>query len=58
MLKSFGCSICQRQAPKKLRAHGKFSERMAWLRHHYRDKHPERFKAMYKKAAKTKTKAR
>lgn len=39
-LKSFVCSICGAQAPKKLREHGKFSERMKWLRDHRAKKHP------------------
>lgn len=38
-LKSFGCSICGVQAPKKLRAEGKFSERMKWLWKHRQRTH-------------------
>ena len=42
--KTWGCSICGTQCPKKYRAHGKFSERMKWLRNHYKQKHPAKFK--------------
>jgi len=38
--KTWGCSICGAQAPKKLRAHGKFSERMKWLWKHRKKYHP------------------
>ena len=39
-LETFKCSICGENAPKRLRQHGKFEERMSWLRHHYKQKHP------------------
>lgn len=48
MLKSYACAICGRRAPKKLRAHGKFGERMDWLRKHYREHHPVAFKKWYR----------
>jgi len=51
-LKSFGCSICGRQAPKKLRADGKFSERMRWLWHHRARKHPTAHKRSVAKSLK------
>jgi len=47
--KTWGCSICGAQAPKKLRAHGKFAERMKWLRRHYQKKHPAKFREWHKK---------
>ncbi len=50
---SWGCSICELQAPIKLRAHGMFAKRMDWLRSHYREFHPEEFRNMIKKAVKT-----
>jgi hypothetical protein len=40
----WGCSKCGKQAPKKLREHGNFSERMKWLRDHYAESHPIIFK--------------
>ena len=46
-LKTFGCSICGRQAPKDLREHGFFEERMAWLRKHRKKYHPNIFAKMY-----------
>lgn len=46
-LKSFGCSICGRQAPIALRADGKSEERWGWLRGHYKRKHPRKFKEWY-----------
>ena len=42
--KSWSCSICGKQAPKALREHGKFKERMDWLRKHYKKAHNKRFK--------------
>lgn len=42
--KSWGCGICKKQAPKALREHNKFLERMKWLRHHYQKEHPDDFK--------------
>lgn len=42
--KSFGCRLCGFQAPKKLREHGKFAERMKWLRGHYKKFHPQEYK--------------
>lgn len=47
-LKSFGCSICGKQVPKKYRADGMFEERMAWLRRHYKHSHPRKFKEWYR----------
>jgi hypothetical protein len=43
-LKKFECSICGAKAPKSLLEHGKFKERMEWLRNHYKKKHPRKFK--------------
>ena len=48
-LKSFGCSICGRQAPTEYRQDGKFKERMSWLRRHYKRFHPKKFREMYKR---------
>ena len=53
-LKSFGCSICGAQAPKKLREHGKFSERMKWLWSHRKAKHPAAHKRSVTKSQRTK----
>ena len=33
-LKSFTCKICGAKCPKEYLAHGKFKERMEWLRSH------------------------
>lgn len=49
-LESYGCSKCGKQAPKKLREHGMFKERMDWLRGHYKKHHPVLFRAMEKKS--------
>lgn len=48
-LESYGCSVCGRQAPKELREHGKYRERMAWLRRHYGRRHPYIFKWWYRR---------
>lgn len=50
--KTWGCSICGKQAPIKLREHGKFKERMGWLRRHYKKYHPTKFREMVKKGGK------
>jgi len=54
--KTWGCSICGMQAPKRLRAHGKFKERMDWLRNHYREYHPDEYKKMIQKIKKARRK--
>jgi len=46
--RSWDCSICGMQAPKKLREHGMLAERMKWLRHHCKKYHPDEFKAWNK----------
>ena len=51
-LESYGCSICGKQAPKHLREHGKFAERMAWLRRHRKAKHPTAFRKSIRKGIK------
>jgi len=52
-LKTFGCSLCGTQAPTKLRAHGKFKERMDWLRNHYKEYHPDEYAKMMRKIKRT-----
>ena len=52
-LKSYGCSICGKQAPKKLREEGKLEERFAWLRGHREKNHPRKFKESIKKGIAT-----
>ena len=47
--KSWGCSLCRMQTPKKLRSHGKFAERIRWLRLHYHRYHPAEFEKMVRK---------
>ena len=54
--RTWGCSICGMQAPKKLREHGMFSERMKWLRRHYKKYHPDEFEKMIRKGAKARGK--
>jgi hypothetical protein len=54
MLKSWACSICGMQAPKELREHGKFNDRMRWLRGHYKLYHPDEFRRMYERMVETK----
>ena len=39
-LSKFCCRQCGECAPKELLEEGKFPERIAWLRHHYKEKHP------------------
>lgn len=46
--KTYGCSKCGQQAPKKLRTHGQFGNRMSWIRRHYKKSHPRKFREMYK----------
>lgn len=53
---SFGCSRCGKQAPKKLRAHGQFANRMSWLRRHLRRAHPVIFKRSIAKGVATRRK--
>lgn len=52
-LASFNCSICGAKAPKAYLQHGKFKERMRWLRGHYKRKHPTAFKRTVSKGVKT-----
>jgi len=40
-LRQFRCSVCGAYAPKKVLPHGKFEERMRWLRSHYKRSHPQ-----------------
>jgi len=47
--KTWGCSICGKQAPKGLRRHGKSKERWSWLRRHRAKYHPEAFREWYGK---------
>lgn len=54
--KSFGCSICGRQAPKKLRADGKSEERWSWLRRHRAKHHPRAHKESIRRAVETRSK--
>lgn len=48
MYKTFKCSKCGKSAPVKLREHGKFAERMNWVREHYGKYHPKEFKKAHK----------
>ena len=52
--RTWGCSICGKQAPKKLREHGKFAERMDWLRKHRKKHHPVAFRKSERKGVATK----
>jgi hypothetical protein len=56
--KTWGCKICGAQAPKALREHGNFAERMKWLREHYKLHHPAEFERMMRKAVKTRKRRR
>lgn len=47
-LRSFRCSVCGIGVPKSLLPHSKFTERMSWLRSHYRVHHPVEFRGWYK----------
>lgn len=52
-IKQFCCRICaskgiRRCAPKSALREGHLSDRMTWLRRHYRKYHPKAFKAMYR----------
>ncbi len=51
--KTYGCRKCGKQAPKDLREHGTFAERMSWLRRHYKKYHPRLFSASIKKGVAT-----
>jgi len=53
-LKSFNCSICGAKCPSAYLRHGHMSDRMKWLRRHYKRKHPREFARMYIKKIKTK----
>ena len=52
--KTWKCSICDKQAPKKLREHGNFSERMKWLWEHRKKYHPTAHKRSVAKSLKSK----
>ena len=39
-LRKFCCRICGECTPKELLEEGRFPDRIAWLRHHYKEKHP------------------
>jgi len=39
-IRKFCCRICGECAPPRLLEEGKFLERISWLRHHYKEKHP------------------
>lgn len=39
-LRKFCCRQCGECAPKELLAEGRFSDRICWLREHYKEKHP------------------
>lgn len=56
--KTWGCSICGMQAPKALREHGQFANRMKWLREHYKLHHPDEFQKMMHRAVQTRAKNR
>ena len=45
------CSICGKISPEDAT---NFEKRMAWLRRHRKDSHPEAFRKSVKKAVKTK----
>ncbi len=45
------CSICGKTSPEDAK---NFQERMAWLRRHRKESHPEAFRKSVKKAIKTK----
>jgi len=49
-LNQFKCSICGAEAPAELLKHGKFPERMSWLRNHYKVSHPRQFAQMKRKS--------
>jgi hypothetical protein len=44
------CSICGQISPENAK---NFEERMAWLRQHRKEKHPEAFRKSVKKAVET-----
>jgi len=44
------CSICGQISPESAKS---FEERMAWLRRHRKEKHPEAFRKSVKKAVET-----
>lgn len=47
-LKKFQCSECGAKAPKKYLEHGMMDKRMEWLRRHYKNNHPGKFREMFK----------
>ena len=55
MLKSFGCTKCGKQAPKKLRREDAptFAKRMSWLRNHNKRYHYTSFRRSIKKGVQT-----
>lgn len=53
-LSQFKCSVCGKNAPRKVLEHGSYKERMDWLRKHYKENHPRKWAEWNKKVAKTK----
>jgi len=39
-IRKFCCRLCGECTPKELLEEGRFPDRIAWLRHHYKEKHP------------------
>ena len=52
-LKSFNCTICGMGCPREWLQDGKFKERLAWLRRHYKFHHPDEFQRMIKKGVRS-----
>ena len=46
-IRKFCCRQCSECAPKKLLEEGRFAERIAWLKHHYKEKHPSMWGKKY-----------
>jgi len=57
-LSRFCCSLCGKCAPKKYLAHGKFEQRMEWLRKHRKKYHPGEHRKSGRKAKETKARKR
>lgn len=48
-ISKFSCRICGEKAPAKLLEHGNFDERFDWLRTHYKENHPKKWKDWQRK---------
>ena len=52
-LRTFGCKICGKQAPREYRKDGEFAGRMEWLWGHRKENHSWHFSRSIRKSQRT-----